>query len=604
MSHGSLASAVRASLAIVLVAVGAPHVANGRETATREDAAPTRAELEAHVAALAADEMAGRDTTESGGRAAAAYVADAFEKAGLERVGDAWTQSYVVPQPVLGEGNVLEVRGPAATSVFAVERDWNPLSPSATGAAEGRAVFAGYGIVHPDRGHDDYEDVDVQGAVVLVLRKDPGWGDARHMALLTKLSVAADRGAAALLIVNDPGTVAEAGGDVLAHWSANIGAPVGSAKIPFAFVSQDVAAAILGEGDMGSIAEKCKRGPCARALEGTNVRVVTAVSRTRETNAANVVGKVSGRDPDLAREVVVLGAHYDHVGLGRYGSLGGTSAAGQVHNGADDNASGTAVLLEVAEWFALPENRPRRTVVFVAFSGEEIGLLGSREFCDTCPIPLGTVVTMVNLDMVGRLRERKLDVGGVGTGRDLRAIVEEANRERAFSITWDEQGEAPTDSTSFFRKGVPVLWFFTGLHDDYHRPSDDAALLNYEGLEDVALLTRDVARALAERDERIVFQRPPAPPRPPVLGIRPARAADVAEGVVVEAVVADGPAAEAGVRPGDVIVGLAGQVVRTMEDLLRVLRRLEPGKPVEVVVLRDGERLEVSVVLGERASRR
>jgi hypothetical protein len=390
---------------------------------------------------------------------------------------------------------------------------------------------------------------------------------------------------------------------VIGHWSAGVGAATGSGKIPFAFVSQEVATRLLAPlgTSLAALDEAIRaRGPASRDVPGVTVRISTAVADTKQVNARNVVGYLLGRDPDVAEETVVVGAHFDHVGLGRYGSLGGPGSSGAVHNGADDNASGTAVLLELAEWFAVPANRPRRSLVFVAFSGEELGLLGSAHYVAKPVLPLDDVVTMVNLDMVGRSRGGKLDVGGVGTGTDLREIVAEANGERGFAITWDPQGMAPTDSTSFFLKQVPVLWFFTGLHDDYHRPSDDVERIDFPATERVALLVRDVVARLAERTEAVAFTAPPPAPRAPILGIRPAAEQPDAGGVAIDGVTPGGPAEAAGVRAGDVIVSLAGTPLVNLPDLQAVLRRLEPGKTVQVVVRRGDERITVDVTLGER----
>jgi hypothetical protein len=369
-------------------------------------------------------------------------------------------------------------------------------------------------------------------------------------------------------------------------------------------VSQDVARRILGVQDLAGIETALRQqGPQSRLLDGVRVRVRTALATVTQANARNVVGLLPGRDPAVADEVVVVGAHYDHVGLGLFGSTGGAAAAGQVHNGADDNGSGTVALMELAEWFASGVNRPRRSVLFVAFTGEERGLLGSRHFVDHPTVALGDVVAMVNLDMVGRSRDGQLEVGGVGTAEGLQDLVAKANERHGLRIQWDPQGEAPSDSMSFFLKGLPVLFFFTGLHEDYHKPTDDVERINFADMARVCRLCGDVTREIAERDERLVFTRPPEPPRPPVLGIRPSPEPD-SRGIVVSQVVPGGPAATGGVQDADVIVSIAGQIVRDPQSLRAVLLKLEAGKTVPVVVLRDDREITLKVTLGARGGRR
>lgn len=559
------------------------------------------ADLRAHLDVLASDAYEGRFTTEEGGRRAAEYVAASFRRSGLapQGVDGTWFQPYVVPLPVLGDGNHLGMRAGAADKAFVVEKQWNPVSLTAAGDVTAPLAFAGFGISAPKEGRDDYAGCDVKGKVVLVLRRAPQREWMRHAPLIAKLGAAAEHGAAALLVVNDAASVKEEG-DVLLPWSANVGGTIGSGAIPFAFVSRDVASDLLkgGDLDLAALEAQAVTAATARPVDGVEVHLTTAVSRTAKANARNVVGFLTGRDPDLADEVVVIGAHHDHVGRGAVGSLGGKAGEGQIHNGADDNGSGTVALLELAEWFAQAKNRPRRSLLFLSFSGEELGLLGSEHYVEHPLVPLADTVAMVNLDMVGRCSKGNLDVGGVGTGQGLQALVTAANQPYGFDIRWDVQGQAPTDSTSFFRKKVPVLWLFTGLHDDYHRPGDDVEKVCFDDLARITRLTADVAARLADADERVAYTEPPKPARRARLGVEPAPEPH-ARGVALSGVAAGGPAAKAGLQAGDVLLSVAGQTVRSVKDLHEVLRKLEPGKSVAVAVLRDGTEVTVTVVLGE-----
>ena len=567
-------------------------------------------DLRARLEHLASDTMKGRDTISTEAVVASDWIAGQWEAMGLLPKGtQGWFQPFIVPQPVLKPGNELVATVGSDSIVYKVEQDWNPFSVTGTATVEGEVVFAGYGITATEprfNGYDDYKGVDVKGKVVLILRKNPGWREARHASFMAKLANAHKHGAAAVLLCNDPATVAQAkGSDAIGHWSASLGAPAGSGPIPYAFVTQDVARRLLQPA--GRTLEELeaalrKSGPQSMRLPNVSVKVSTALSTTKETNARNVIGFLPGRDPELAEEVVVLGAHYDHVGLGYFGSTGGAAAAGKIHNGADDNGSGTVTLMELAEHFARGENRPRRSLLFIAFTGEERGLLGSRHYVEHPTVPLADTVAMLNMDMVGRSRKGRMQMGGVGTAKGLKELVAKANESHGLVMEWDPQGVAPTDSTSFFRKGLPVLFFFTGLHEDYHKPSDDVERINFDDMTRICRLVRDVAIEIGDREDRLQFTRPPAPKRPPTLGIMPSPEPSPT-GLVVARVIPGGPCARAGMEDADVIVRIADQVVRDIQTLRSALIRLEAGKTVPVVVLRGNEELTLKVTLGQRGQR-
>jgi membrane-associated protease RseP (regulator of RpoE activity) len=315
-----------------------------------------------------------------------------------------------------------------------------------------------------------------------------------------------------------------------------------------------------------------------------------------EVRTANVIGVVPGRDPARAAEAVVVGAHYDH--LGRSDST--------VYPGADDNASGTAVVLELARAFATAGGAPR-TLVFALFSGEEIGLRGSRHYVGNPTVPIERTVAMINLDMVGRLGDRPLNVGGVGTGSGLKTAVEDAGRQLGTALADREAPGGASDHAPFYSAGVPVLFFHTGAHPDYHRPTDTADKIDADGLARVAAVSARVIEDVAGR-ARPTYMALPPPPRSPgasfpsgvaFLGVSPARAG-LSDGVRLGTVVPDSAAARAGMREGDIIVRLGEVPVRSFEELRAALRVRRPGDPVQVVYLRDGEDRTVQAVLGER----
>jgi len=330
----------------------------------------------------------------------------------------------------------------------------------------------------------------------------------------------------------------------------------------------------------------------------------------------NVCGLVEGTDPALKGEFVIVGAHLDHVGTGQI--MGAMGPKGEIHNGADDNASGSAAILELAEAFA--RFPPRRSILFLWFAGEEMGLLGSQHYVKNPTIALEKAVAMINLDMVGRSKDGYLFVGGVGTSPDLRKMVESSNTD-GFQIEWGEGGNAPSDNSSFYRKAMPVLFFFTNVHEDYHKPGDDADKVNYEGATRIGRMVFQVAEEIADRDERLVFTKNdgfalPAsmrrnlfggdePPRPPrnraFLGVTPAEEPAVA-GFHVGEVIPDSAAQAAGLKTGDVIVRFNDRVIEKPEDLYAALDAAKPGDEVTLRLLRDNAEVTVQATL-KRAPR-
>jgi hypothetical protein len=319
----------------------------------------------------------------------------------------------------------------------------------------------------------------------------------------------------------------------------------------------------------------------------------------------NVVALVPGRDPALRGEYVVIGAHFDHLGRSPANAMD-PEARDAVRNGADDNASGTAAVLELARLLAA---RPaRRSVVVAHFSGEELGLLGSQWFVDHSPVPLDSAVAMVNFDMVGRLRNEKLIVYGVATARELAAIVDSANVAPRLAVSAVGDGFGPSDQSSFYARGVPVLHFFTDLHDDYHRASDDVEKINAVGEARVVALAERVVRAVADRPERLTPVRMAAPAPVPggregsnvYLGSVPDMSAGDAPGLRLSGVRPGSPADAAGLRAGDVIVALGGRAVKDLYAYSDALYAHQPGDRVEIVFLRDGERRTVTATLGRR----
>ena len=332
------------------------------------------------------------------------------------------------------------------------------------------------------------------------------------------------------------------------------------------------------------------------------------MGRTQPRPTQNVVALLRGRDPALRDEYIVIGAHFDHLGRSPMFAMD-PEAGDAIRNGADDNASGTAAVLDLAR--LLKANPPRRSVIFVNFSAEELGVLGSSWFVNHPPVPIERMVAMLNFDMVGRLRNDKLIVYGTSTATELKAIVDSANAvagSAMFRISGGGDGYGPSDQSSFYAKDIPVLHFFTDLHEDYHRATDDADKINAGGEARVVDLALRVARAVADRPARLTFVHIAAPVRTAVseegkqtyLGTVPDMGASETKGLLLTGVRAGSPADLGGLKAGDVIVELGGVAVKDLYSYSDALYAHKPGDVVKIVVLRGGERLELSVTLGRR----
>lgn len=602
-SAAALAFAVLLSLAGVLGSAEAPLIAPEG--------------LRKHVEFLASTQLKGRGTgTPELGRAAR-YIADHFRRAGLEPgAGGSYFQRFpVIVGAQLGRKNRLRATvANAPERSAAIEKEYVPLNFSDSGEARLELAFVGYGITADEHRYDDYLHLDVAGKAVIVLRNEPqkdadsspfdGKQPTQHSLIVNKAINARNHGAKALILVNDlPGPAED---DLLLKFGQITGPTHSGILLVHAKRSLvDEWLKPSGKtlaGQQKAIDEKLQ--PQSFYVPETKVDLRVDV-RKIAARTENVVGILRGSDPALAEEALVLGAHYDHLGLGERNSLA-PSQAGRVHPGADDNASGTAALLELASALAARRADLRRSLVFVAFSGEELGLLGSSHYVKEPAWPLERTAAMLNFDMVGRLRDNKLYVGGVGTSPVFREILEKANHTQ-LALAFQPSGYGSSDHTSFYVKNVPVLFFFSGLHADYHKPTDLPERIQYADQARAADLAMHAAMELAARPERPAFVRVQEA-RPvagsgggygPYFGSIP----DMGEEVtgVRFADVRDGsPAAKAGLKAGDILVEFAGKPIRNLYDFTYALRSHKPGDTVRVVALRGGERLAVDVTLEPR----
>jgi Peptidase family M28/PDZ domain/PA domain len=543
---------------------------------------PQAASLAESVNALTTPEMDGRRSGTPGGDHAARRLADWLAAAGLRPGGDAgsFLQTFVLETSSRpGPASSLDLLGPTLRKLD-FGRDWIAHGGSLAGEVSGEVVFVGYGIENADPAYDDYAGVDVRGQIALALDGAPAQMASARIGRLDKLITAKRRGAAALLIVGDDLPTPD-------KTAVEVGLLSGT-------VTREAADAVLAPSGR-TIADET-RALSAALTTGTRAHI-RVEKVTDETRAANVIGILPGGDPALASEAVVVGAHYDHLGR----------ADGVVYPGADDNGSGTAVVLGLARAFAAAGGAGR-TLVFAFFGAEELGLIGSRHYVNRPAVPLDRTVGMVNFDMVGRLQGRPLHVGGGDSGSRLSALVSDAAQADAVTLDVNGSPYGPSDHSRFYAAGVPVVFFSTGGHADYHRPGDTADKIDAAGMARVASVgARAIERLAAE--SRPAYAQVTRPARRQGAGTAAGSGALLGvvavprpgtDGLKLSSVMPGTAAERAGMREGDVIVRFAGTTVDGLEELRALIRDRQPGDTVSVLYLRAGDAHTTSATLGPR----
>jgi len=575
----------------------------GAKDDTGLSAGISAAEVSEHVKILASDEYEGRRPGQAGCEKAARYIETRFEEIGLSPIGDDETfrQTFDLPvRAVDPKASSIVLRAGSREHTFAAGRDWKPFPSTQTAdLANLEVVFAGYGIKAGRQGYDDYEGLDVKGKAVLLLRHCPRYEEsreverkfARSMSFMMKARTAVAAGAAAVILVNDTRHGKEGEDDVRVPWTA-WGMPAGT---PCIFAKADVARALLEAAgrEFDTVQKTIDETGKPQSFPISEVRMDLSV-RQRPVRSANILGLLPGSDPKLGKQFIIVGAHYDHLGTDGFGAMD-PNAKEKLWNGADDNASGTAGLIELAEHFALTEPRPKRSLLFIAFTGEEMGVLGSRHYVGNPLLPHERCVLMLNMDMIGRLRENRLHIGGVGTSPVFDGIITRANEGIDLDIVRGRGGMAPSDNMVFFRKRLSTLFFNTGLHRDLHRVTDDWEKQNFEGAAKTLAVAMRVIRAVGDLPERPTFVNA----RSAILGVNIDRR-DEGEGVLLAGVSPDLGAAKAGLRAGDRVIEFAGKPTLTRSALLRELRTRMADEEVTVKVRRGDEVLSMQVVLSGR----
>jgi len=563
-------------------------------------------ELESHLEYLASDDLKGRYPGTEGGLSAAQYINDQFREAGLTPLGEKGFQHFEVTTSVsLGEDNYLSINGVQAE----VEEQYMPFSYSKSDKIDARVVFAGYGfeIDSDTLKWNDYQDVDVTGKWVILLRGDPEPDNTQsnflaHSGDRDKVLAARDKGAAGVLFVSGPNW--DAKDQLVSLYYDRSGSNAGIVVLN---IKREMADLVLQRsGKTIKQLEKLlntEKAPISFELD-TEVSANAQINYDR-VKTQNVVGLIEGSDPELKNEYIVIGAHYDHLGMGGWGSNSRDPDTIAVHNGADDNASGVAGVIEIAERLAANQKDLKRSIIAIAFGAEEMGLLGSKYFIDNPLVDKDKIVAMANFDMIGRLNEAHvIMVGGSGTSVESEEIIKAAGADFELELRLSPEGYGPSDHAPFYASNIPVFFINTGVHEDYHTPIDDIEFINFEGQQLVSDYSYALVFALANREGSLTFQEAGSKQGgrrsmrfKVTLGIMPDFTATDVKGLGVGGVRKDGPAFNSGMEKGDVIVALDGKPVNDIYDYMNRLKKLEPGQTVPVDVIRNGEKKVLLVQL-------
>jgi hypothetical protein len=546
----------------------------------------------ADIKSLTTPAMEGRGDGSKGLTRAATMLEKRYQQLGLRPAG---TRGYFQPFTVitgakLKAHNRIVVEDGKQKSALKLDQDFVPFSFSSSGSVVAPVVFAGFGATAEEFSYDDYAGIDVKDKIVVLLRYEPegfaiksgNTGLTRHAQLISKAINARNHGAKAVVVVN--GKLADGEDDLLTRFGSvsgpeNTGIVLVQLKNAAAESWFHAAGKSLAE-VQGQINHLVK--PQSFAFpDRLRVSIHVDIETTRAT-----VNNVLAYLPGKSDEYVILGAHYDHLGRGNYDSLA-PSQIGQIHPGADDNASGTAGVLELARLLSPMKGQLQRGILFASFAGEELGLLGSAHWVQEPTLPLDKAVAMLNMDMIGRIKDDKLYIGGVGTGSTLKAAVEQAQTGANFKIEYSPGGYSASDHTSFVSKKIPVLFFFSGLHSDYHKPSDTWDKIDPRAAARLLNVVGSTGLQLASAPERPAFIT--------VVEDKPLGGSGGGYGPYFGST-----AAKAGLKAGDILTQFGDKPIGNLYDFTDALRRSKVGDIVEVTVMRDGQPIKASVKLEQR----
>ena len=564
----------------------------------------TQKELKSHVRYLASDRLQGRFPGTDGDRNAAEYIRNQFERSGLTLLGDAGFQYFdVITGASLGHNNSLAID----KINFSVGGDFIPLSFSQNTTLTAPIIFVGFGFdfQNDSLSWNDYSDIDVTGKWVLILRGSPDGnnphGDyAEHSSLRKKVMIAKDHSAAGVIFTS--GVKFDKSDNLI---PLRYDQSQTNVTIPVIHITREVADLLFQESGNNLISFENNAIQMMEKFKSIGLKKIVSVSTDVEyqrVQTQNIVGLLPGIDEQLQNEYVVIGAHYDHLGFGGEHSGSRRPDRYEIHNGADDNASGVSVMMELAGMFSHHHSNAR-TMVFIGFGAEEMGLLGSKYFVKSGLIGKDNIQIMLNMDMVGRFDKKvnKISIGGTHTAVDLESKIESIISKTNLQYSFSPEGYGPSDHSSFYVSNVPVLFFFTGAHKDYHTPEDDAENINYKGMKSISQLIYSIADHFSTMDERLIFQE--AGPKKQeerqrfkvTLGIMPDYTYSATKGLRIDAVLKDKPASNAGLEKGDVIIEMNGGSVDDIYEYMHRLSEFNPGDEVKVKVVRGENKKTVTV---------
>ncbi|MEJ5350535.1 MAG: M28 family peptidase [Melioribacteraceae bacterium] len=573
------------------------------------DSEITTKDLKAHLFYLASDEMKGRFTGSNEERKAGNYIKEQFASFGLKPLfNNSYFQEFPFIEKIELTGkNSVQIKASGYSKALILKKDFITAPFSGNGKAESNIIFAGYGISASELNYDDYEKINVNGKIVLVLRSHPEHDSTKsefdkYSSMRFKAAIAKEKGAAAIVFINQ-----EKEEDELIQLRYD-GAP-GIKNFPIIQLKREIIKKIFEQRglNLSEIQKKIDNEKKPHSIEFDDVVIsINTEVKEIENKARNVAGYLEGNDPNLKNEYLIIGAHYDHLGIDQL--LSSSLYKGkdkQIHNGADDNASGTSGLLELAEKFSSIKNSIRRSIIFIAFSGEELGILGSTYFTNNLPVPRENIIAMLNLDMVGRLdAEKKLTIIGTGTSSKWKDLLNEKNKYN-FQFNLSDAGSGGSDHQAFLNKNIPVLFFFTGIHSDYHKPSDDADKINYEGEAEVINFVFDIANEIQNSNTKPDFVKVSEPvnrisTRSRVTAGTIPEFGYNGEGYKISGVTEGGPAEKAGLRSGDIIIKFGDKKIGNIYDFMYAISNYKPGDKVDVTVLREEKELTFEVELIEK----
>lgn len=471
--------------------------------------------IQSYLSYLASDQMKGRNTPSPELDSAASFIADQFRGMGLQMVRGSYFQKVKLGFVSLGEKNNFSIKIKKKETKFAIKDDYVPFEITGSSKVQGNLIFCGYGIEAPEYKYNDYSNANVKGKVVLLLKHEPGEDDTAsvfkgkeftdYSDLSYKAKTAADKGAIGVIIVNDP----------LNHASLKpVGFPWPSLSkmipkdalpltllksdyknIPIIQAGEEFIKKVFGSADkLKNLQKEIDKNCKGYSSDFKDITVSLGTStEIKETPAYNVTAFLEGSDSLMRDEVLVIGAHYDHVGMKK--NAGGQDS---IFNGADDNASGTSGVLAIAKAFSQLGEKPRRSIMFITFCGEEKGLFGSRYYIDNPLFPLDKTIAMLNLDMIGRNSVDTLEIEGYSKSPELAAVNEEENKYIGFNLVYQpESSIGSSDHAPFIKKNVPAIFYFAGIHKDYHKVSDEYPLINYQKAARVSQLAFRTALRIA-----------------------------------------------------------------------------------------------------------